>query len=1233
MKFLLPKFSVKKPLTVFVAMILVLVLGVVSFTKMTTDLLPSMNLPYVIAYTPYPGASPEKVENTVTNPLEEVFSTVSGVENVTSISNENVSMVVLEFSQDTNMDSAMIDLNGQVDLVKSKFDDTVGSTTLMKLNPDMMPIMMVSVDMDGMSQEEISTYVNDEIIPSLERIEGVASVSATGLVESQLQITLDTDKIDSLNKKIKANIHSELDKNEKKIDDGISKLNKSEKELDKKSQEQISKLSEASVELESGLSQLSSAIAQIQMMDSVGDSLNPTISDAKKALNDSESKLKDFKNKLKIAEQNGLDTSILKENIASLESTIKTIKISIENAEKGLNSSSASLGQLQAQQKELKSQKKQLETAKSTLNQELTKASIKIIQGKAQLESAKQELNKSREEALKSADLSSKITPDMINSVLTAENFSMPAGYVSDDAKQYSVKVGDKFTSIDQVEDLLLMSIDGIGDIYLKDIADIKYENNVSKSYTNVNGNPGIMLSIEKTSTASTSSVCDKLNQTIDSLTDGNDKLHILSLMDQGIYIDMVINSILDNLLYGGILAIIVLLVFLRSIKPTVIIAFSIPMSLLFAVVLMYFTDISLNMISLSGLSLGVGMLVDNSIVVIENIYRMRNNGVSRYKAAVYGAKQVSGAIFASTLTTICVFLPIVFTDGITKQIFTDMGLTIAYSLIASLIIALTLVPCMASKLLTSADEKEHRWFDKFVDFYETLLEKALNHKSIVLIGALILLCFAGFSTTRMGTAFMPDMSSTQMTATISPKEGQELTNDDLQKISDDFVKIVGKIDDVEGVGAMNGSGTMMGMSSSSSSNSMSVYIVLKEDMKHSNKEIAKMIKDDTSSLNCDISVNESTMDMGSMVGSGISIQIKGDDLDKLQDISKDMVDILKNTDGAIDIKSSLDNSEVEQRVSVNKDEAMKYGLTVAQVYQQISEKLKSETTSTTITSNSNDLAVVIKNNASETTIKDLKLLEIKGTKNNKDAKVKLNKIATITNATTPASINHKNQTRYMTVSASVDEDHNIGLISRDIQSKIDDYNTPNGYEVELTGENETINSTMKDLVLMILLAIVFIYLIMVAQFQSLLSPFIVMFTIPLAFTGGLLGLLVTRQILSVTSMLGFLILAGIVVNNGIVFVDYVNQLRLDGVDKRTALLETGRARIRPILMTAMTTILAMSTMALGVGMGSELSQGLSIVTIGGLLYATLLTLFIVPILYDIFHRKEMKKIIIDDED
>ncbi|MBU5335590.1 efflux RND transporter permease subunit [Intestinibacter bartlettii] len=1154
MKFLLPKFSVKKPLTVLVAMILILVLGVVSFTRMTTDLLPSMNLPYVIAYTTYPGASPEKVENTVTNPLEEVFATVSGVENITSISNENVSMVILEFSQDTNMDSAMIDLNGQVDLVKGNFDDSVGSTTLMKLNPDMMPVMMISVDIDGKSAEEISAYVNNEVIPKLERIDGVASVTASGLVESQLQITLDPDKIASVNEEIQQSINDKFDKQISEIDNSLSSLNESQAALEAQNQKQLSEL-------------------------------NTTSSNIDKSITD------------------------------------------IQNS---ISSGIGSTSELQTQLQSLQAQKSQIESSISALNEELSKASSQIAEQKTQLESSKQEIETARQEALKAADISSKIKPDMIDSVLSAENFSMPAGYVSDGSNDYSVKVGDKFTSSEEIENLLLFSMDDVADVYLKDVANIEYTNSTSDSYTNVNGNPGVILSIEKTSTASTSSVCDKLNNTINSLTSKNKKLHILSLMDQGIYIDMVIDSILDNLIYGGILAIIVLLIFLRSIKPTLIIALSIPMSLLFSVVLMYFTGISLNMISLSGLSLGIGMLVDNSIVVIENIYRMRNNGVSKYKAAVYGAKQVSGAIFASTLTTICVFLPIVFTDGITRQLFVDMGLTIAYSLIASLIIALTLVPCMASNVLTTEDQVEHRFFDSLVDGYEYLLENALQHKAIVLVGALLLLCIAGYSATKMGTAFMPEMSSTQMTATISAKEGREVSEADLEAASDEFIDIVKDIGDVEGVGAMSGSGTML--SSSSSSKSMSVYIVLKQNMKHTNKEIAQIIKSKTKSLDYDITVNESAMDTGSMLASGISIEIKGDNLDKLQSIANDMTDLLKSVKGVTDIKSDLDNTETEQRITVDKEAAMRYGLTVAQVYQQVSDELKSERNSTTITQDGNDLDVVIKS-ATENTLDSLESLEIKGTQNNEDITLSLAEIATVGSANTPSSIHHNNQTRYLTVSASVDDNHNIGLVSRTIQAKMDKYKTPSGYSIELTGENETINTTMRDLVLMIVLAIVFIYLIMVAQFQSLLSPFIVMFTIPLAFTGGLLALLITGQVLSVTSMLGFLVLAGIVVNNGIVFVDYVNQLRLDGADKEDALIEAGRTRIRPILMTAMTTILAMSTMALGVGMGSELSQGLSIVTIGGLLYATLLTLFVVPILYDILHRKEIRQIAVDEID
>ena len=446
---MLPKFSVKKPLTVLVCMVLILVLGVVSFTKMTTDLLPNMNLPYVIAYTTYPGASPEKVESTVTNPLEEVFSTVSGVENITSISNENVSMVILEFSQDTNMDSAMIDLNGQVDLVKGNFDDSVGSTTLMKLNPDMMPVMMVSVDVDGMSNEEISRYVNNEVIPKLERVDGVASVTASGLVERQLQVTLDPDKIDSVNQEIQESVN-------KKFDDQIDEIDKS-----------ISSLDESQQQSES----------QIQ------------------------------------------------QKLSELDSTSTQIDNSIKEIENSISSNTGSTSDLQAQLQKLQSQKTELESSRSSLNDELSKAASQVSEQKATLESSKEEIEKAREEALKAADISSKITPETIDSVLSAENFSMPAGYVEDGADKYSVKVGDKFTSKDEIENLLLFSLEDIADVYLKDVTNIEYGNSTSDSYTNVNGNPGIILSIEKTSTASTSSVCDKLNKTIDNLTSKNDAL------------------------------------------------------------------------------------------------------------------------------------------------------------------------------------------------------------------------------------------------------------------------------------------------------------------------------------------------------------------------------------------------------------------------------------------------------------------------------------------------------------------------------------------------------------------------------------------------------------------------------------------------------------------------------------------------------------------------------------
>ena len=399
----------------------------------------------------------------------------------------------------------------------------------------------------------------------------------------------------------------------------------------------------------------------------------------------------------------------------------------------------------------------------------------------------------------------------------------------------------------------------------------------------------------------------------------------------------------------------------------------------------------------------------------------------------------------------------------------------------------------------------------------------------------------------------------------------------------------------------------------------------------YSNAEIADMIEQANPEFSQTLSITESTMDLGALAGSGISVQIKGNDIDTLQSEAARMADLLKGIEGIGEVSDGSQQAMEEVRIEVNKATAMKNGLTVAQVFRKVNSALTESTTATTLNFEGTDMDAIIyaSSTYSLDTIGDLVVATTKDD-DGEDVDVKLSDIATIGSAYTPQSINRHNQSRYITVTAQMAEGYNATLVARDVEKALEGYEMPKGYSYEMTGEDETVMSAMIDMVKMIALAIVFIYLIMVAQFQSLKSPFIVMFTIPLAFTGGLLALIVSGQMLSIVAMIGFLVLAGVVVNNGIVFVDYVNQLCLEGVDKRTALIQTGIDRIRPILMTALTTILANSTLAMGVGMGAELSQGMAVVSIGGLAYSTLLTLYLVPVLYDIFNRKEMKKTEVD---
>lgn len=1212
---MISKFSVKKPFTVFVSVILVIILGIVSFTGMTTDLLPKIDLPYVIVMTTYPGASPEKVEESVTKPLEEVLATTSGIENINSVSSENSSMIMLEFNQGMNMDSAMIDLSGKIDLVKAQLADEVGTPTLMKMNPDMMPIMVASVGINNSNIKETSKIIKDEVIPSFERIDGVASVDATGIIEETIKITLDNNKIEKLNEKLKDSINNNISNSKAQLDDAKKQITEGKSQLEKQSKEKNEEFINASVALNEGKSKIKDALNQLPI----------AVKELEKQKNDINNKKSILEDAIKKQEENGLQVdNKQKETLLQLENGINIIN-------EKLNEVNSQKINLEKQLKTLNEKEKQLESGKLILNSELNKASATLSNSEVELEKSSKELEKAKEEAYKNADLGKNITKENLSQILSAQNFAMPAGYISENEEQYLVKIGDKISSINDLEELELLNIEGVGKIKVKDVANVELTDNSESMYSKINGNDGIILSFQKQSTASTSDVSKKINEAIKKLTNENKDMHIIPLQDQGVYIDIVIKSVLSNLILGGILSIAILFVFLKSIRPTIIIAFSIPISVLFAITMMYFSNVTMNIISLSGLALGVGMLVDNSIVVIENIYRLKNEGMSVTKAAVKGATQVSGAIFASTLTTICVFLPIVFTQGLSRQLFQDMGLTIAYSLIASLIVALTLVPSMSSSILKNNIEKEHKLFDKFVNVYEKLLKISLKYRFIVLTGSLVLLVLSAVLTISKGSVLMPESDSTQISVSLEmPKKS---TTKEVRDMSAIVIDRITKLEDVDTIGALQSSGSQ-GFMSGGSKNSVSFYVLLKEDKKLSSKEIGSLISKNTSDLDAKIKVNSSTMDMSALGGSGVNVIIKGKDLDKLKEIAKDVSNIIESIKGTTDISNGLEEGESETKIIVDKGKAMDYGLTVAQIFQQISAGIKTENNATSLNIGANEYPLIVVNDKKDRLDREsLRNYKIKGNKDNKEVEVILSDIASIKEEESLTSIKRERQVRNISVSASIDKEHNIGLISKELDDKLKDYNLPDGYTIEMGGEKESMDSAFGDLVKMITLAILFIYLIMVAQFQSLLSPFIVLFTIPLAFTGGFLGLLVTNFEISMISMLGFLMLAGIVVNNGIVFVDYVNQLRLEGMNKKKALIIAGRARIRPILMTALTTILGLSTLALGIGTGADMIQPMAIVTIGGLSYATILTLFVVPIMYDILNRKELKSIIIDDED
>lgn len=1224
---MLPKSSVKRPYTVFVAVILVLVLGAVSFMNLKTDLLPNIELPYVVIMTVYPGASPEEVEVAVTRPIEQAVSTINNVKNVDSISNENQSMVIIEFNSTVNMDSAIIEISSNLDMVKAGFNDFVQSPMVMRLNPDMLPIMVSSVDIEGKDTREISKIVSEEIIPQFESVAGVASVTGQGLIEENIEVMIDQSKIDNLNSEILKKVDAKLAETESNLNDGKKEIENGLAQIETEREQQLAQIN-------LGLETIVSAKAEINKAEeSIYNGLQELYSNRNVIVN-SIDEIDNQLYKLKMTEAvliagGGTSPEYPGQTLDTIKAQKEELEAQKTELRNSLNTLNNKISELDKQSKEIQNQKMDLmaqeanlNNAKLALTTQLDNAKTSLLNAQKELDEGYAEFEKAREDAFKQASLDGVITKEMISQILAAQNFSMPAGYVSDEDQEYVVKVGDKLSDIEEISNLLLFDTgeELIGKIYLSDVAEINMLNNLDENYTKVNNNDAVMLIMQKQSDYSTSEVSKGIRDKMEEISAKDPSIHFTPLLDQGIYIDIVINSVLNNIIYGGILAILVLFLFLRDIRPTLIIALAIPISIVFAIALMYFSNISLNIISLAGLALGVGMLVDNSIVAIENIYRLRGDGYSSIKASVIGANEISGAITASTLTTAVVFLPIVFIQGISRQLFTDMGLTIAFSLFASLLVALTLVPTMTSTVLAKSSGKESKFFYKLVNIYEKVIRWVLRRKAIVLITALLLLVLSAALAYSKGTEFIPAMESPQMLVTLEVPS--EYDTDKIKEVSDSVVSEILELEGIDTVGAFLGGAQGFGQNS----NQISLYVLLDEESGVKNSEIKVEIEKIASDKGIKSNVSESNMDISAIAGSGMEIIVRGPELDTLGNISEEVMEILNSVEGIANVSNGLDEQNREINITVNKELAMENNLTVAQVYAQIADIIATPRTATTISNIKDEYPVIVVESTNKNfTRSDLENFELEII--NSDDKVQLTEIATITESDSMNSISRTNQSRYISVTGDIRTGYNIGLLSREIEQKLDQLEVPEGYSVQIAGQQELITTSMKDLTNMLILALIFVYLIMVAQFQSLSLPFIVMFTVPLAFTGGLFALYFTNKPISLIAMLGFLVLTGVVVNNGIVFVDYTNQLRDKGMEKKEALIMAGKTRMRPTLMTAITTILGLITLSFGVGMGTEILQPLALVVVGGLIYATLLTLLVVPCMYDILIRDKKRKV------
>ena len=1025
----IPEFSVNRKVTMAMLAMILVVLGLLAFTRLGLDFLPDIEFPTVSVITTYTGASSEDIENTITRPVEKIISSVSRVKKVTSMTLEGASVIMVEFEWGTNLDFAAQDVRDQIGLYQNFLPEEASDPLVVKFNLGQMPIIFGGIT-SKMPTYELKELIEDEVAPRLERIDGVASAQVFSMDTREILVDIDKAALESIN-----------------------------------------------------------------------------------------------------------------------------------------------------------------------------------------------------------------VSLDQILLALRMENLNLPGGRIVERHSEFLLRTLGEFKTLDDIRNTIVSSTQTGQPVYLRDVAEVRDTMKDTRFVSRVQGEKGVFYFISKRSGANTVITAEAVKKELAKIRETlPPDIEFFPFMDQSEMIQKVIRRTGNNALVGGILAMFFIFVFLRNWRPTITIFLAIPLSVITTFIALYLAGYTINLLTLGGLALGIGMLVDNAVVVIENIFRHIEEGKGRDEAAKKGASEVGMAITASTLTTIAVFFPMVFAQGITGKLTRGLALAIAFSLLASLFVALTIVPTVASILFKANNkqgkEEKKQWreqFGKARNFYRKILNRALRQRWWVLGGVFGLLLISFAIIPFLGTEFMPAMDREMIIFTIKMPVGTSLEETNrVVTLVENLMKLEPGVETVSaqvGSQAEENPADMAGGFSTTGSHEGMIWagLVDKRERELSDMEILEKIRGKLPKLK---GVKFEALDMGQTMMGGaqapIEIKIFGKDIDLLKEVADNMVQRIQDVEGLRDVTHSLAEGKPEYHIIIDREKASRMGLMVNHIANSIQTAALGKVATRFREGNEEiDIRVQFKEKFRDS-LDDIKNIPIMTPLNNL---VTLDQVASIIEGEGPIRITRENQARVITVTANI-AGRDLGSVARDIKERINDIERelPSGYFTEFGGQYEQMQDAFIIMAGAFALAILLVYMIMASQFESFVHPFVIMFTIPLALVGVILALLLSGKPISLPVLIGFIMLGGIAVNNGIVMVDYINQLKRKGLEKKEAILQACSVRLRPVLITAFTTILGMLPMALSASEGAEMRAPMAVTVIGGLVATTFLTLFVIPIIYSLVDRVKFKE-------